>query len=417
MNTPASRSNASVYQRLGIRTIVNASGPSTRLSGGIMRPEVAAAMAEASQWCVDLGELQGRASEILAEATGAEAGYVTAGASAALMLASAACLAGLDPAKMNRLPDTTGMANEVIIARSQRNMYDRAVAQAGARLVEVGIPDRFSGAGVRDAQPWEYAAAINDKTAAILWVAQPHSEPGLPEIMAVARRHKLPVIVDAAGQLPPAGNLKRFVAEGADLVAFSGGKAIGGPQASGFLAGRRALIQSAALQQLDHDTHFEQWSPPASLIDKQTVAGLPASGVGRAAKCGKEEIVGLLTALRLFLEENAEERHARWLAVCEEIAGALKRVRGATVSVVTRKYKGAPAVELALDEDALGMSALQLVKRLQDGEPSVHANHARVREGIVVFGPTCMKAGDARIVTERVLAELRAAQADVAAGA
>ena len=166
-------------------------------------------------------------------------------------------------------------------------------------------------------------------------------EPGLPEIVAVARRHKLPVIVDAAGQLLPAENLMRFVAEGADLVAFSGGKAIGGPQASGFLAGRRPLIQSAALQQLDHDTYFEQWSAP----------------------------------------------------------------------VVTRKYKGAPAVELALDADALGFSALELVKRLQDGEPSVHANHARVRDGIVVFGPTCMKAGDAAIVIERVLAELRAGSA------
>ena len=214
------------------------------------------------------------------------------------------------------------------------------------------------------------------------------------------------MIVDAAGQLPPAENLKRFVAQGADLVAFSGGKAIGGPQASGFLAGRRPLIQSAALQQLDHDTHFEQWSPPASLFDKQMVVGLPASGVGRAAKCGKEEIVGLLTALGLFLEENSEERHARWLAVCEEIAGALKGRSGTTVAVVVKKYKGAPAVELALDEDALGFSALELVKRLQDGEPSVHANHARVRDGIVVFGPTCMKPGDAAIVIERVHAEL-----------
>jgi L-seryl-tRNA(Ser) seleniumtransferase len=402
----ARRSNANVYERLGIRTIVNASGPSTRLSGGIMRPEVAAAMAEASQWCVDLAELQGRASEILAEATGAEAGYVTAGASAALMLASAACLAGFDPAKMNRLPDTTGMANEVVVARSQRNMYDRAVAQAGARLVEVGIPDRFSGAGVRDAQSWEYEAAINDKTAALLWVAQDHSEPSLPEIVTVARRHKLPVLVDAAGQLPPAENLKRFVAEGADLVAFSGGKAIGGPQASGFLVGRRPLIQSAALQQLDHDIHFDQWSPPASLFDRQVVVGLPASGVGRAAKCGKEEIVGLLTALRLFVEENSEERHTRWLGLCEEIANALKGCRGTTVAVVQRKYKGAPAVELALDEDELGLSALELVKRLQNGEPSVHTNHSRVRDGIVVFGPTCMKPGDAAIVIERVHAEL-----------
>jgi D-glucosaminate-6-phosphate ammonia-lyase len=146
------QSNENVYERLGVRTIVNASGPSTRLSGGILRPEVAAAMAEASQWCVDLAELQARASEVLADATGAESGYVTAGAAAGLMLAAAACVAKLDPARMNRLPDTAGMQNEIIIARSQRNMYDHAVVQAGAKLVEIGIPDRFSGAGVRDTQ-------------------------------------------------------------------------------------------------------------------------------------------------------------------------------------------------------------------------------------------------------------------------
>ena len=402
------RSNESVYQRLGLRTIVNASGPSTRLTGGIMRPEVAEAMAEASQWCVDLAELQGRASEILAETTGAEAGYVTAGASAALMLASAACLAGLDPAKMNRLPDTTGMKNEVVMSRSQRNMYDHAVAQAGARLIEVGIPDRFSGAGVRDAQVWEYESAINDKTAAILWVAQAHTEPSLKEIVTLARRHGVPVIVDAAGQLPPAENLKRFIAEGADLVAFSGGKAIGGPQASGILVGRRDLVQSAALQQLDHDTYFEQWSPPASLFDKHKLVGFPASGIGRASKCGKEEIVGLLTALKMFLEENTEERHKRWLGLCQEVASGLKGVKGATVTLVDKKYKGAPAVELAIHEDELGFSARDLVKRLQDGNPSVHANHARVRDGMVVFGPTCMKPGDPAIVVERVRAELKA---------
>jgi D-glucosaminate-6-phosphate ammonia-lyase len=409
MSRPAlSRSNENVFQRLGVRTIANASGPSTRLSGGIMRLEVAEAMAEASQWCVDLAELQGRASEILAEVTGADAGYVTAGASAALMLASAACLAGLDPARMNRLPDTTRMANEVVMARSQRNMYDRAVAQAGAKLVEVGIPDRFSGAGVRDAQVWEYEAAISDKTAAILWVAQPHSEPSLTEIVALARRHGLPVIVDAAGQLPPAENLKRFIAEGADLVAFSGGKAIGGPQASGILVGRRDLVQSAALQQLDHDTYFEQWSPPASLFDKNALVGLPASGIGRAAKCGKEEIVGLLTALKFFLAEDSDERHQRRLAICQEIVNGLQSIEGATVTLVDRKVGRGPTVEVAVHADVLGFSAHDLVKRLQDGDPSVHANHTRVRDGIVVFGPPSMKHGDAAIVIRRVRAELGA---------
>jgi D-glucosaminate-6-phosphate ammonia-lyase len=400
------QSNENVYERLGVRTIVNASGPSTRLSGGILRPEVAAAMAEASQWCVDLAELQARASEVLADATGAESGYVTAGAAAGLMLAAAACVAKLDPARMNRLPGTAGMQNEIIIARSQRNMYDHAVVQAGAKLVEIGIPDRFSGAGVRDTQAWEYEAAANERTAAILWVAQPHSEPKLPDVVSVARRRGLPIIVDAAGQLPPAENLKRFVSEGGDLVVFSGGKAIGGPQASGILVGRRDLIQSAALQQLDHDTYFEQWSPPPSLFDKSSLPGLPASGVGRVAKCGKEEIVGLLTALKLFLTENSDERYGRWLGLCEEIADGLKNLPGTTVALLSRTSRGIPAVELTIHQDELGFSARDLVKRLQDGEPPVHANHARVRDGVVVFGPSCLREGDSALVIARVRAEL-----------
>lgn len=398
--------NENVYRRLGVRTIVNASGPSTRLSGGIMHSEVAKAMAEASQWCVDIGELQGRASELIAEATGAEAGYVTAGAAAALMLAAAACMARLDPARMNRLPDTAGMANEVIVARSQRNMYDHAVAQAGARLVEVGIPDRFSGAGVRDAEPWEYEAAISARTAAFLYVAQAHSEPPLPAVVAVARLHGVPVIVDAAAQLPPVANLKRFIAEGADLVAFSGGKAIGGPQASGILAGRRQLIQSAALQQLDHDTHFEQWSPPPGLIDKSLLAGLPAAGIGRPAKCGKEEIVGLLTALRLFLDQDHDAAKERWLADCRAIAAGLAGLAGTTVSLLERGGRDIPEVHVRIEPTITGLSARGLVKRLQDGEPSVHANHARVRDGIVAFGPSCLRPGDAAVVIERVRGEL-----------
>ena len=400
--------NETIYGKLGVRTIVNASGPSTRLSGTILHPEVAQAMAEASQWCVDLGELQGRACELIAEATGAQAGYVTAGAAAGLMLGTAACIAGLDPARMNRLPDTTGMPNEVIVARSQRNMYDHAVAQAGARLIEVGVPDRFSGAGVRDAQVWEYEAAISERTAAILYVAQGHAEPPLARIAEMASRRGVPVIVDAAAQLPPASNLKGFIAEGADLVAFSGGKALCGPQASGILAGRKNLIQSAALQQLDHDTYFEQWSPPTSLFDKSKLVGLPASGIGRAAKCGKEEIVGLLTALRIFLARDHEQTHQRWLVQCREMADGLAGIAGTAVNLLERNSKGIPEVHLKVDQARLGLSAADLIKRLQDGDPSVHANHARVREGVVAFGPTCLRPGDTAIVIDRIRIELGA---------
>ena len=128
-----------------------------------MPPEIAAAMQEATQHCVDMAQLQGRASEIIAQATGAEAGMVTAGASAGLLLGTAACLAGLDPARMNRLPDTAGMRDEAVVVRSQRNFYDHAVRAAGAHLVEVGLADRFSGAGVRDAEAWGTRGAHRGK--------------------------------------------------------------------------------------------------------------------------------------------------------------------------------------------------------------------------------------------------------------
>ena len=212
---------SNIYEKIGVQPIINASGPTTRLSGGIMDPEVADAMREASQFCVDIAELQARASEIISEITGAEAGYVTSGAAAGLLLATAASVTGPDPGKMNRLPDTEGMKNEVIISRSQRNFYDHAIRSVGVKLVEVGIADRYSGAGVRDTEAWEIADAITERTAAVCYVANPHALPNLDEVVEVAHRYSVPVIVDAAGQLPPRSNLRDFISQGADLVAVS----------------------------------------------------------------------------------------------------------------------------------------------------------------------------------------------------
>ena len=201
---------SNVYERLGVPTIINAKGTATRVSGAPMPPEVAAAMQEATQHCVDMAQLQGRASEIIADATGAEAGMVTAGASAGLLLGTAACLAGLDPARMNRLPDTTGMRDEAVVVRSQRNFYDHAVRAAGAHLVEVGLADRFSGAGVRDAEAWEINDAIGERTACAFYVAQPSSRPSLAAVAEVAHAKSVPVLVDAASQLPPTRNTERL---------------------------------------------------------------------------------------------------------------------------------------------------------------------------------------------------------------
>jgi D-glucosaminate-6-phosphate ammonia-lyase len=373
------------------------------LSGAIMAPEVAAAMAAASQWCVDIAELQATACGIIAKHTGAEAGYVTSGAAAGLLLSTAACVTGLDPSKMNRLPDTTGMKNRVIMARSHRNFYDHAVRSAGIELVEIGIADRYSGAGVRDAEPWEYAAAIDDDTAAIVYVAYAHTQPDLVSVVEVAHAAGVPVIVDAAGQLPPASNLRRFIAEGADLVCFSGGKTIAGPQASGILAGRRDLIEAAALQHLDLDILWDQWNPPAGLIDKSHLPGAPHHGIGRPCKVGKEEIVGLLTALELFVEEGDDARHARWLAHMQALVEATGSIRGASVELRNDPKRATiPAVHVVLDEEVIGKSALDVVRELQDGEPGIAANPTYHRDGVVAFGPLCLKEGEAGVVGARL---------------
>ena len=398
-----------IYERLGVSTIINASGPATRLSGAIMPSLVADAMREASQYCVDIAVLQARASEIIAEITGAEAGYVTSGAAAGLLLGTAACVTGLDPGKMNRLPDTRGMKNEVIIARSQRNFYDHAIRSVGITLVEVGIADRFSGAGVRDTEVWEIVDAVTDRTAAVCYVAYPHALPPLPKVVEVAHAKGIPVIVDAAGQLPPASNLQRFIGEGADLVTFSGGKAIRGPQSSGILCGRGDLIMAAALQHLDQDIIYEQWAPPPSLIDKDRLPGAPQHGIGRPCKVGKEEIVGLLTALQLFIEEDGETRRQRWQVLTDELVTALQGIPYTDVSAVgDRKRTEVPITRLVLDEETLGISALELVIRLQNGNPSIHANPSLVNEGVVLFGPMCLKKGEPEIIGRHVRESLTA---------
>lgn len=391
-----------IYQRLGIHPIINAKGPATRLSGGTMSTEVTAAMAEAAQASVDIAELQGRACSIIAEITGAEAGYVTSGAAAGLLLGTAACVAGLDPGRMSRLPDTTGMKNEVVMVRSQRNFYDHAVRAAGVKIVEVGLPDRYAGAGVRDAEAWEIADAINERTASVFYVADRQARPSLRDVVKAAHDAGVPVLVDAAAQLPPARNLRRFIEDGADLVAFSGGKAIGGPQGSGILCGKRDLIMSAALQQLDLDIYWEQWQPPANLIDKSRLKGVPQHGIGRPCKVGKETIAGLLVALQAFVAEGDAARHRRWVASAREIAEGLRGLNGVAVALTGETSTDeVPLVILTLNGD-VGMTALDLINRLQSGTPNIQADPTDTDRGTVAFNPMCLRAGEAKVVAQTV---------------
>lgn len=382
----------SIYARYGVPTVINACGTVTRLSGGRLHPDVTTAMQEASAECVDMLALQAGASRVIARVTGAEAGIVTAGASAGLLLGAAACLAGLDPARMNRLPDA-GSPRDFLVVRSQRNMYDRAVTVAGGRLIEIGIPDRYSGPGVRDAAAWEIEAAITPETAGILWLAQPQSLPALPEVAAVARTHHLPLLVDAAAQLPPAGNLRRFLAEGADLVAFSGGKAIGGPQASGILCGRRDLVSSALIQMLDLDLFPSQFRPPPEFAPLAQMPGLPLHGIGRSCKTGKEEIVGLLVALERFVATDERARHVAWRAILEAImaaAGGPPEMR-----ILERPV---PLLEVATP-DPDGLAA-----RLAAGDPPIHCSLARRLDGVLLFSPVSLTPEHADLIGARLRA-------------
>ncbi len=387
-----------IYEDLGARTIVNAKGPSTRVSGGLIAPEVTAAMREAAGHCVDMTELQAAASLVIADITGAEAGIVTAGAAAGLLLGTAACITGLDPGKMARLPDTSGMKNEVIMVRSQRNFYDHAVRTSGVRIVEVGLPDRVAGAGVRDAEPWEIAGAIGPATAAILYVAGGGSRPPLEDVARVAHAPHSPLIVAAAAQRPPVSNLRRFIAAGADLVAFSGGKAIGGPQGSGILCGSRDLIMSAILQNLDLDIAWDQWSPPPRLIDKNRLVGLPPHGIGRPCKVGKETIVGLLVALRRFVAESDQTRHDRGFALVNRIAPAAGSLRNARGEV---REGGTPKFVVTLERGAK-LTGMELVIALQNGEPSIHADPSQAAAGVVSFSPVCLREGDPELIGKRL---------------
>lgn len=396
-----------IYARLGVRTRINGAGLLTRLGGSLMPSEVVAAMAEAAASFVDIAELQARASAVIAECTGAEAGLVTSGAAAALTLGTAACLTGLDPARMDRLPDTEGMPNEVVMCRPHRTAYDHAIRAAGARIREAGFNDRAMGAGVRGVEPWELEAAITPRTVAIAYAATPADEPPLRDVTALAARHRLPVLVDAAAQLPPAENLRRFIAEGAALVAYSGGKAIRGPQSTGILCGRRDLVAAAALQQLDMDVAPETWSPPASLIPRDALPGIPHHGLGRGFKVGKEEIVGLIVALERFvrLDHDAElrAREAQLRLLAERLSG----VPHVQVQERSARETGrSPLLELVLDERALGRTASAISRELQRGEPPVHLSERRAAQGVLTVDPSGLRAGDERVVADRVRAVL-----------
>ncbi|MDP3062741.1 MAG: aminotransferase class V-fold PLP-dependent enzyme [Chloroflexota bacterium] len=362
-----------VYQRLGVKTIVHASGTTTRFGGTLLLPAALEAMAEASLAFVDIDELNARAGEALARVCGAEAGLVTSGAAAGLVLQAAACMTGADPAKVARIPDTEGMRNEIVIQRGQRIQYDQAYRQAGAKLVEVGYPRRCA--------PWDLEGALNERTAAVAFIETPYTSPellSLPAVAEIAHRHGLPVIVDAASTLPPKDNLRRFVREGGDMVIISGGKGVRGPQSTGILAGRKDLIEAATLN------------------------SSPNAGIGRPMKTSKEEIVGLVTALEHYDAHDEEPDMRRWRAQMQQMVDALVEIPGIRPVVEHDRHNHLiPHAVVYFDGSWRGPSTPELLARLRQGDPPIYMS-AGGFAGELVVDPFSLQEGEVEIVARRL---------------
>jgi L-seryl-tRNA(Ser) seleniumtransferase len=363
-----------IYDELGIRRIINGSATLTALGGSIMPPQVVQAMVEASEAFVDIHELQRRIGEEIARLTHNEAAYVTCGCAAALVLSTAACVAGADAEKRERLPHTDGMKNEVIVHKHTRVGYDYAIRMVGTRLVEIGSPDGTS--------PQELEDAINEKTAAMFYFPNAHRDKlALPMSQAVEICHQrgVPVIVDGAAQIPPQENLWKWTRDmGADLALFSGGKGLRGPQPAGLALGKKELIEAMRFH------------------------GPPNPFIGRGMKVGKEELCGMLAAVRWSLAQDEEATLRRYEEQVQFVLDAFADVDGATArrNFPSEAGQPMPRAELIFDEAMLGISRDEIQRQLKDGEPSIFLSSAGGR-GVFV-NPQTLYNEEEKVIVRRL---------------
>ncbi len=365
------------YDDLGVKRVINADATLTRLGGTRMPRPVLEAMVEAAGAFVDMHDLQLKVGRRIAELTQNEAAFVCTGASAGLFLSTLACMTRGDLRAIAHLPSLEGLRNEVVVHRSQRNPYDPAILLAGARLVEVGnIVQTFE---------WELEAALNERTAAVFFFAGSHLSAGalpLETVIALAHARDIPVVVDAAAQLPPRDNLWRLTQMGADLVVFSGGKGLRGPQASGLIVGRSDLIEAV----------------------RQNAA--PHQRLGRPMKVGKEEMIGLLAAVEWYLAQDQEALSQRYETVVRlfiERFGHLPGMR-AERSFPSEAGQPIPRALLRWDAARLGVSAAEARARLHLGDPGIEVAFAPP-DGIYI-NPETLEPGEEEIVAERLAAIL-----------
>ncbi len=321
-----------VYTRLGVKTVINCRGTWTYLSGSLEFPEVRQAQLEAAQHFVNMLELQRAVGKRLSELTGAESGIVTSGAAGAMAAASAACMAGTDDKNIWQLPDTTGLKHEVIMVGG-RSAFDSAIRLTGAKLILTYSPE-------------ELASAINENTAMIYTTALGDK---LRQVLAIAKDHKVPLLLDDAAGIPPADNAKLYARMGIDLYCFSGGKGLSGPQCSGLLLGRKDLIEAALLN----------CSPREG-------------AVCRPMKVGKEEIIGCLTALETWLKLDEKKVYQEWNGRIDRIRKLVETVPGVKTDIYTpddgNRY---PTLKVSWDQQAWRFSISDCVEELRSGDPVI----------------------------------------------
>ena len=363
------------YADLGVRPFINAAGTITRLGGSRMPPEVLAAMQAAAGAFVDLEELHVRAGSWLAERIGVQAAFISCGAASGMTLAAAGCLTGTEARAVARLPETDGRPNEFVISRVDPHTYiHQGIAGVGGKLVTAGDE--------RSVSPEQMVAAIGPRTAGVVFFLGQQPREDLQPLIAGARAAGVPVIVDAAAQLPPRANLTELVGMGAELVVFSGGKGLRGPQASGLVLGIEARVAAARAN------------------------ANPQNAIGRGMKVGKEEIMGLLTAVDLFLSRDEAEELAAWERQAATICAAVADLPGVRASVVAREPPAAPWIVprayLRLEEGA-PVTEQCLMSELAAGDPPIIPRRTSLG---LMFDPMTLEPGEEAVVARRLRALL-----------
>src|SRR5687768_1706021 len=366
-----------LYQSIGVRPLVNARGTFTIISGSLMLPEVRAAMDAPAQKYVHLDELTEAVGARLAALTGAEWGLVTNGCSAGLTLATAACVAGGNPDLHIRLPNLSGFTkDEAIIPAHSRNVYDAALRAVGVRVVEVSTMAEFE-------------AALGPRTALIYILAGPGADASplnVKAIAPIAQAKGVPILVDAAAEILTVPNV--HLENGATLVAYSGGKCLRGPQTAGLLLGRKDLVRAS-------------W-----------VHSAPHHGPGRAMKVGKEEAMGMLAAVEMWVKRDHDAEWKQWIGWLDHISRRLTSISGVTATVTQPSglSNRTPSLRLWWDPQRFGFSGETVARTLLQTEPRIALNAGRrpgppVETGVAVT-PYMMSPGDEIVVADRLHALL-----------